>query len=118
METTRWAGPLNLTRRPSPSVKLMPAGVEVVDRTVAVAGRDVTAEAGAAGAHAVRKTASKVKPKILRIIIFSYSIESKSPVIDWGGWGGNPNMPSSTSFPRECGEPARSGRPDSLAVSL
>jgi hypothetical protein len=36
----------------------------------------------------------------------------KSPVDDWGGWKGNPNRPPSTSFPRECDEPIRGGRPD------
>jgi len=39
------------------------------------------------------------------------SEKSKSPADDWGGWRGNPCMPPSTSFPRECDEPISSGRP-------
>src|SRR3990170_3989324 len=53
-------------------------------------------------------------------MVFSQSkseYKSKSPVDDWGGWRGFSCRPSSTSFPRECGEPTRSGRPDSLAIA-
>jgi len=42
-------------------------------------------------------------------LAMTYVIGIKIPSRSRGGWGGNPRWPSSTSFPRECGEPTRAG---------
>src|SRR5215213_3136270 len=91
-ETTRWAGPVRVISRPSPSVKT---------------GADVGV---ACGAHAVIKAMTKVSSKnLLNIFSPFYCKESKSPAECWGGWRGNPSGRPPPPFRERVVEPTRAG---------
>src|SRR5688572_27902917 len=94
MESTRCAGPSSFTSRPRPSVKVNAAGDSVP---------------AACGAQATRSTISKEQSKVLRTIFFTFHrLKYKTPANDRGDRG-SVSVPSTTYFPRGCGEPTRAG---------